>query len=79
MTLRLVTLVEDNNGAVAKAIVSENAQDYAALQLIFRRAGNTWPDAPPQCKRIIDLVVSGSVLQEYGPDVPSIDPERPYA
>lgn len=66
--IRLITLSEDGNGTFAKAIVADNQNDYKLLQELFQRAGNLWPDASPQIKRIVDLVTNGKVMQDYGPD-----------
>ena len=68
MTIKLLSEIEDGNGLVAKVIRIEGAHDYKIVQEIFQRAGNLWPDASPQAKKIIDLVTNGQIMQEYGPD-----------
>jgi hypothetical protein len=68
MTLKLITQVEEGVGTISKSIVANTAADYKILQELMHRATNLWPDAPPQAKRIADLVTSGKVLQDYGPD-----------
>ena len=71
MALKVVTHVEDGLGTVRKTIVAETSHDWTLLQELFQRAGNLWPDATPQVKRIVDLVTGGEVLQDYGPNVDS--------
>lgn len=73
MGIKLLTTVEDGLGTVGKSIVVDTQEDYKLLQEIFQRAGNLWPDASPQVKRIIDLVTNGKVMQDYGPDVSADD------
>lgn len=68
MSITLTSEVQDGVGLVAKVIRIEGANDYKIMQQIMHRAGNLWPDAPPQAKRIIDLVTNGQVMQDYGPD-----------
>ena len=69
MAIKLLTTVEDGLGTVGKSIVVDTAEDFKLLQELFQRAGNLWPDASPQIKRIIDLVTNGQVMQDYGPDL----------
>lgn len=73
MGIKLLTTVEDGLGTVGKSIVADTQEDYILVQEIFQRAGNLWPDASPQVKRIIDLVTNGKVMQDYGPDVNADD------
>lgn len=68
MSLSLETTVQDGLGTVRKAIVADKAEDFKLLQEIMHRATNLWPEAPPQVKRLADMVTNGKVLQDYGPD-----------
>ena len=68
MSLEVYTTMQDGLGTVYKAIVATTADDYKYLQELVQRGANLWPDAPPQVKRVADLVTSGKVLQDYGPD-----------
>lgn len=68
MSLSLETTVQDGLGTVRKAIVADTAEDFKLLQEIMFRATNLWPEAPPQVKRLADMVTNGKVLQDYGPD-----------
>lgn len=68
MSLSLETTVQDGLGTVRKAIVAQTADDFKLLQEVMHRATNLWPEAPPQVKRLADMVTNGKVLQDYGPD-----------
>ena len=79
MSLRVVTHIEDGNGTVRKTIEADNPYDWIVLQEVFQRAGNLWPDASPQAKRLIDLVTNGRVMQDYGPDVAIQLPNKDFS
>lgn len=68
MAIRLVTHVEDKEGALRKTIEFDTGKDYRMFQELVQRGSNLWPDAPAQIKRLADLVTSGKVMQDYGPD-----------
>jgi len=63
--VKLVTVMEDGLGTIAKAIVCETAEEYTQFQMLVQRGANLWPDAPPAMKRLADLVTSGKVMQDY--------------
>jgi hypothetical protein len=63
--LKVVTHVEDGLGTVAKTIVAQTEEDWKLLQIVFQRATNLWPDAPPNVKAIADVVTNGKVMQDY--------------
>lgn len=69
MTIKLITHVEDGLGTVRKTIEVTGSEDWEHFQELVQRGSNLWPDAPPQIKRIADLVTSGKVMQDYGDDV----------
>lgn len=73
MTLRVETRVEDGLGTIAKGIIATTKDDWFMLQQIMQRATNLWPDAPPQVKRIADIVTNGHVMQDYGHDKENSD------
>jgi len=68
MILHVETRVMDGLGTTAKCIVATTEKDWKLMQDIMFRATNLWPDAPPQVKRLSDVVTNGKVLQDYGPD-----------
>lgn len=68
MTIKVVTHVEDGLGAVRKTVEIESAADWKYFQELIHRGSNLWPDAPAQIKRLADIVTSGKVMQDYGPD-----------
>lgn len=65
MTLKVITLVQDGNGTVAKAVVAETKKDWIHMQQIMQRATNLWPDAPANIKQVADIVTNGQVMQPY--------------
>jgi hypothetical protein len=65
MGFRVITRVEDGLGTVAKAIEADTADDWKQIQIVFHRACNLWPDAPPSIKALADRIIEGKVLQDY--------------
>jgi len=63
--VKLVSIMEDGLGTIAKAIVCETAEEYKQFQTLIQRGANLWPDAPPAMKRLADLVTNGKVMQDY--------------
>lgn len=55
--------VDDSDGKLVVTVIGPH--DVGLLKTIFRRALNTWNDAPPQAKRIHDHVIFGGELQSY--------------
>ena len=75
MSIKLLIRIEPNLGTAEKAIVADTAFDFLLLQELVQRGSNLWPDAPPQIKKIADIVTSGKIMQNYGPDaLPSANP-----
>lgn len=68
MSLYVESRIVDGTGTAAKCIVATTDADWKLVQQILFRATNLWPDAPPQVKRISDIITNGKILQDYGPD-----------
>lgn len=63
--LKVITHVEDGLGTVRKTIEVETAEDWKKIQIVFQRACNLWPDAPPDVKAVADIITVGKVQQDY--------------